>query len=158
MFCLQRLSINLKPECVAWHNAIWQNHKVDIYTECFKMSQKSVECALRGECCTTHNVYIVTAVTIFKGKSVLKNLLAIATNIFIFASIFLKIVTSTWNAFLHAFWPLFFESFIKLRLRQMVKEGLFPVKSSWSEWNCHPLKDFFKTGNNQKSHEARSRL
>ncbi len=50
-------------------------------------------------------------------------LFTIATNI-IFALIFLKVATSTRNAFLYAFWLLIFESFMKLGLGQMVKECL----------------------------------
>ncbi len=47
-----------------------------------------------------------------------------STNIFIFASIFLKMAISTQNAFLHVFWPFILKSFTKLGRQQMVKDGL----------------------------------
>ncbi len=54
-----------------------------------------------------------TPVTIFKGKNWSKNFIRYRC-IFIFASIFLKIATSTQNAFLHAFSPFTFEIFYKI--------------------------------------------
>ncbi len=54
----------------------------------------------------------------------IKNFIRFATNI-IFASIFLKIATSTQNTLLRAFWPFILESFIKLGLQQIVKEDMY---------------------------------
>ncbi len=54
-------------------------------------------------------------------KKRLKIVCTIATNIFNFASIFLKIVSSTQNAFLQVFCPLILESITKLNLWQMLR-------------------------------------
>ncbi len=84
-------------------------------------------------------------------------LFAIGTNI-MFTSIFLKIATSSQNAFLHESAYLSLKVFQNWDFGKWLKKISVAVKSSQSGQNWHPLKAFFRVGSNQKSHGARSGL